>query len=313
MVKKTQPYECVCCGYETSQKNDMRKHLYKKKPCPKSVNDVELTDEIREHILENRVYQIQKPPTIVQTIQYNNTINNFIAGLDAIEKLTKYASHANVAITELSETIEERLSKRALALESKRDGMQLLKEDMFDIIDQVTSLSNGRLQDFNILYDKKYEKLRMYDDGAWKDFLMQNGCKALLLMLQDTILDSYERYLVQKLKSAKPYEACRLRGLLEEYYRFLGCFDVPPYAKQHSDQSIMESENFDDSSFEIAIECMDLYEEVSNKLTKSSISDVRKEVVKILQRNTRKNVDDLNKRVVELFKMDEAFKISLQS
>lgn len=56
-----QPYVCICCGYSVFLKSDMRKHLYKKnKPCPKSVNNIDLTDEIRDFILENRVYHIDK-------------------------------------------------------------------------------------------------------------------------------------------------------------------------------------------------------------------------------------------------------------
>jgi hypothetical protein len=56
---KKRLYECVCCGYKTSLKTDMRRHLYTaKKNCPKTENIIELTDEIKEHILANRVYHI---------------------------------------------------------------------------------------------------------------------------------------------------------------------------------------------------------------------------------------------------------------
>jgi len=52
-------YSCVRCGYETENKYSMNTHLYKKKkPCPTAVNNIELTDEIKKYILENRIYKI---------------------------------------------------------------------------------------------------------------------------------------------------------------------------------------------------------------------------------------------------------------
>lgn len=309
------PYECICCGFTTKLKGDMRRHLYnKKKPCPKSVNNIDLTDEIREFILENRVYHIPKEPSITQTINNFNTINNFIANMDTIDKLSKYVDYKNITITDVSDSIESRLSTRAMALENKRYDMQIRRDDIFEIIDEVSSLNNGRIQDFNILYDKKYDKLRMYDSGAWKEFLLHNGCKALLLHLQDGIFDAYECYLIKKFKASKPYDQAKIRQLLEDYYKTLGCFDVPPYVKDRSDLTIMEDESkYDDDTYEIQEEFLEIYEEVSNKLTKNEINKVRKDVVKILSRNSRKNIDDLNKKVLELFKIEEGFKKIIQA
>jgi hypothetical protein len=55
------PYTCPRCKYTTIHKNDMKRHLYnKKKDCPGSVNDIELTDEIKEKILKNRCYAVPK-------------------------------------------------------------------------------------------------------------------------------------------------------------------------------------------------------------------------------------------------------------
>ena len=41
-------YTCPCCGFRTRNKAHMRKHFYEKlKPCPKQVNVIDLTDEIK--------------------------------------------------------------------------------------------------------------------------------------------------------------------------------------------------------------------------------------------------------------------------
>ena len=63
---KREDYLCPCCDYSTDRKSSMTLHLYNvKKPCPKTVSDLELTDEIKAYILANRVYnptkKIHKP------------------------------------------------------------------------------------------------------------------------------------------------------------------------------------------------------------------------------------------------------------
>ena len=54
------PYTCPRCGYETIKKNSMNRHLNEKKtPCPASLLKVDLTEDIKNEILENRIY---RPP-----------------------------------------------------------------------------------------------------------------------------------------------------------------------------------------------------------------------------------------------------------
>lgn len=55
------PYTCIRCGYQTRKRPDMIKHFsMRKKICPGSVNDIELTDELKEKILLNRVIDAKK-------------------------------------------------------------------------------------------------------------------------------------------------------------------------------------------------------------------------------------------------------------
>jgi hypothetical protein len=55
------PYKCPCCNYLTSKKSNILKHFYDlKKPCPKSYNDITLTDEIKKYVIVNRVYHVSQ-------------------------------------------------------------------------------------------------------------------------------------------------------------------------------------------------------------------------------------------------------------
>ena len=53
-------YKCPCCGYQTQNRSFMRKHFYAlKKPCPKTKNVIDLTNEIKEFVLANRIWTSQ--------------------------------------------------------------------------------------------------------------------------------------------------------------------------------------------------------------------------------------------------------------
>jgi hypothetical protein len=60
MAKK--PYTCPRCDYKTNDKRNMRRHLYKlKKKCQATKNNIELTEEIKQITLTDRIYRIPKP------------------------------------------------------------------------------------------------------------------------------------------------------------------------------------------------------------------------------------------------------------
>lgn len=54
------PYECPRCGYTTEKKSCMRTHLYARANVCFNFYDVELKDDVKEHVLNNRIFN--KPP-----------------------------------------------------------------------------------------------------------------------------------------------------------------------------------------------------------------------------------------------------------
>jgi hypothetical protein len=68
-------YSCIRCNYSTERKSNMFYHLYKmKKPCPGTKNVIELTDEIKQHILDNRIYKIPEEPKAPTNLFINRPI-----------------------------------------------------------------------------------------------------------------------------------------------------------------------------------------------------------------------------------------------
>lgn len=54
------PYECPRCGYKTTKRPHMRYHFYNTtKTCQGIVSNIEVTEEIKQHVLDHRVYHQQ--------------------------------------------------------------------------------------------------------------------------------------------------------------------------------------------------------------------------------------------------------------
>ena len=146
-MKMVRPaYECPRCSYSTRHKTNMKNHFYKlKSSCPAVTSDMELTDEIKEHVLNNRVYRPQTPvqhePSTSTIIHQYNTINNFIAGMDAVEKLTKYMQYSQKTLIGFEQSIDDQFSRKVkrLEMDGYKYGFQLNSQDLLDVIDDISN------------------------------------------------------------------------------------------------------------------------------------------------------------------------------
>lgn len=336
MPKTSVPYTCPRCGYNTPLKPCMRKHLFiNKKPCATIMSSIPLTDEIKEHIINYRIYKPEKEVnatttnngTIANTINNYNVINNFISQLDPVDKLTKFMEYNKTSLIGFEQNIEDKYEEKANKIDyakKYKETVHMKQHDLLEIIDDVSKIANGEgLDDLNILYDSKTNKLKVYGvdgENAWKEMLMLTGVIKIIATIQDYYLNKYECYLLRRIndsdENAQNKQKCK--ELLEEYYRFIGCFDIDPYVKGHSDIDIMynsDDEKFfeptDEDTYDIEEKCYGLYVKIRDKITKSEVNSVKKQVIDVIKRNTKRNVDELNKKVVNLFQMDEEFKFMI--
>lgn len=312
---KKEPYICIRCGYTTIQKSHIFHHLFKnKKPCPATKNVIELTDEIKQHILDNRIYHIpEEPKNIVNNIiQNNNTINNFIANMDPIEKINKYITFKNMDLIDFGDTIENGLRDKVQLLENKRNDIAIDANGLLEIVDQVSSLAKDNIEDFNIIYDDKYNKLKLYEYGSWNESIIISGIKTLLIKIQEFYLDNYESYLIRKIElNGNCRDKNKSRELLVEYYKFIGCFDIEPDSKNKTDPEILYDDDSDDEMKDISDKYHSLYIKTRDDIKKSYINNTKKQVIDIIKKNSQRNINYLNKNVAGLFHMEEEFKNKL--
>lgn len=320
MTKKPN-YCCPRCGYKTDRKSSMNVHFFKvKKPCPILENDIDLTDEIKNHILVNRIYIIpekKQQPNIIQTfnqvINNYNTMNNFINQLDTIDKLTKYTDHKQIDLVSFEDSIDSKYSNRAKRLDNNmfKHGFGLNTEDLLETINDISNMCECKsLEEFNIVYDSNMDRLKIYD-GTWEELLLNTGIKRIIETIQVYYWNSYEMYLLRKIHENKNSQyAQQLFELLSIYFKFIGAFNIEPYFHNKSDGDILGNES---EEYEIDEEFWAKYVELRNNITKSEIAKISKDVAQIIKKNSQRNSKELNTKVLELFQMDETFKASITS
>lgn len=309
-------YQCPRCGYGTNQKGHMFNHLFKrKKPCHTDNHMIDLTNDIKEHVLNYGKYHIEpQTKSIVKTTNNSQNINNYyvlsniLSKMDPVEKLTEYVNYKGVQITDYEEYVENLYSDQVEKLENEQvKHFSLNKQDLLEIVDKVTSFED--VTKCNFIYDTDTNKFSFYNYGKWKSLLHDAGVKEIIENIQKCYLDSYELYLLKKYDSVSCMHLAKqqVREHLEEYYKFLSCFSIEPYVANKTNAQILGLETTDEE-YDIQDKWMNIFKDLQKQISVYDCNKVRKEVANIAKINTKKSIVDLNKKMMEVFNMDEEFK-----
>jgi hypothetical protein len=163
------------------------------------------------------------------------------------------------------------------------------------------------IDECNVVYDAKTDKVRIYERGGWKEFISKCGLLRLVETLKENLLDYYEQSLVRRMHdatiSAREKAECRER--LEQLYEFLASFDMRPGVQNMTDDDIV---NGDDGSYAIAEKCCALYRDVGTKTPTSTMNAWKNNVRKIVKSNSKAVVKDVNESILDLFNSDPRFR-----
>jgi hypothetical protein len=292
----------------------MRNHLFnRKKDCPATENDIELTKEIKEYILKNRIYKIPKEikqPTVIQNIQYNNTMNNFIKNINTIDKLNKYLEYNNIETTSLEDNVQNHFYRRITNLKTDafKFGYDMGNNRLFDIFEEITKIRN--LQDMNIIYDDKLKELSLFKSGSWETMLIERGIKEILEMLKEYFLDHYELFLFRRIYTIEKnqIEKQKYKGHLEDYYKFIGTFDLRPIIADKDDSEILGEDHGEKGVFKLEEKWIKNYTNLIDNMKRYEINKIKKDIDIIVKNNSNKNLNELNKKIIELLTTEEEFK-----
>ncbi len=309
------PYTCIRCNYVTKYKSHMINHFNRKKPCPTIKHDIELTNEIKDKILTGRVYHIpkvDKQPTLIQNINYNNTMNNYINKLDTIDKLTKLMEYNDKEILYLEDDMENNFKIRVdnMRKNNFKYGYNIDENRLFDIIDEISRIKRGDLTHMNIVYNEKLKELNLYKSGCWESLILERGIKEVIEILKDIFLDHYEKYLFKQIYVSEKnlLNKQKYKEDVERHYKFLCCFDLYPYIKDKDDMEILGEDDGDFGKYEIEEKWMGIYNNIAQNIKRYDINKMKKNITDILKNNTQHNLKDLNKTILDLLNVDESFK-----
>lgn len=309
-MSKKKEYICPRCGYQTYYKSHIKDHLFgKKKLCPTSLHMIELTDEIKSHVLNFKVYHVPKSTSNQQTINNYNIMNNILSKMDVVDKINKYIEYKNIDLVDFEDKIEDKYAVSIAKLDNhKYNNFSLEKDDFLNIVDTLTTIVD--VGDCNIIYHDILKKILVREDGKWVDMLLDRGEDYIVNKIQLSYLDSYEAYLIRKMFS-NDQNSCFIRQQTKEhiqnYYKFISCFNCEPYVKNKSD-NVLLGEEFYSETYDIEEELLHIYNNVQKHLRLYESNKIRREVIDIIKRNTKKSIVELNRKMMELFNMDEDFK-----
>jgi hypothetical protein len=285
----------------------MRNHLYKKlKPCHATQELLELTDTIKQHIIDNKVYKVPKQTqqqVLIQHINNNQQINNFITKMDTFDKIEKLTARAEVQLLPFETQIDEEFHNNIKLyddINTNFDKVALRKSDILDVIDKLTKSTIDTIDTLNVVYDKTPNMLSIYDDGTWETYAFEHGVSQLLDKIKMWYLDNYEEFLLDKLDmDDNPRERQRAKELLNEYYNFIESFDLRPLIVECKTKEKIR--NYNGKYFAV-------YEKVKDNVKLSHAKELKRNVFQMVKNNCTASMLELNKRMMDIICTDEEFK-----
>lgn len=314
-MPKAETYECPRCNYSTKIKRDMHKHLYLlKKECA-NIKNLELTEEIKLCVLKSKVYH--KLQSELGTIQNFNILNNYVNGLETLDKLPLFLSYNSKSLMDINDKGEKLHQDAVRKLEEDRTKYPLLIEShkFLEMIDSLVGVNKNDIEEMNVIYDEELNKIKIFCDDEWECYMPDQGMKRLVQILRTNYLDKYECYLYKKIymdKAIGPFSLNEVRLKLADYYKFLYILDHHPYVYKEKSEYVLENYRYSNPD-ELCSYGMSIYDEIKKNVGKTDINSFKKNILEIIKRNHKKNIKTLNENIFELINLDCEFKNKLLS
>ena len=288
----------------------MRRHLEKKIQCPACKENIDLTDDIKQYVLDNRIYvkpETPKSNSMTQIINNYNTINNVVARMDPLEKLMNILQYQNMEVVDLKSSMEQSLQPKLIELKENFEAnidFSMDQKDIMGLIDALTSFRS--IQSMNVVYENVPDKLRIFEAGEWRPYMFDAGVEVIISTLQTTYLDHYELYMIRKYHVSRDiYERQCIKECIQEYYKFIACFDLSPIIRGRTDGNILHTVR---QSYDLEEFFYPMFKRIQDDLKHTFATALRRNIVHLVKSNNKAGVLELNKQIMDLIQMDTTFK-----
>jgi len=336
MPRNKREYVCPRCFYATNLKYRMKRHFEElKTPCP-NTGGIELTEEVKHEVLLNHVYTInveEMRPQIPeqthvardtislrgainpicklsQTFNTYQTINNIVSGMESMEKIKMITDHQGIRHIDFEDRLEKDFQSRLEKLEQDgyKGGYCLNHDGLLKLVDGATKMDDNDLNQFNILFDKTVNRVKILSCGKWDSYLEELGVKEVIRLLKSYFLDSYELYLIKHLHGHdNTKNRFSIRNHLDIYYKFLGTFDLDAIVCTQTDKMILGYELKENNEYYLANHYGKIYKDIKTEIKISEKNKVKRTITNIIKENSTHNLNKLNKIMLDLVKTDHEF------
>jgi hypothetical protein len=307
-------YVCPKCDYRTELKYIMKRHFGRKRPCPNK-NNVELTGDIINTVLANRVYYPPKKDPISQIVNNHNMINNFLYKIDDITKINSVLEYENKKLLPFEEQIEQQfeLRTRRLANNLYKTPYNLTEDGIIELINAITIIDPDQIDRLNLLFDKKLNRLKIYKEEEWKTLMVEMGIRDLVSLFKSYFLDTYELYLIKNLHSEGSVFPNRypFQEHIDIYYRFIATFDLTPAISNTSDHDLLGHRLVDGNDYYLEETYTKKYGDIKSNLKNSEKAGLKKKILNVVKENSIHNLNELNKQISEILKINGSFRHQL--
>jgi len=292
----------------------MKRHFERKRICADR-NNVALTDEMRDRVLENYEYHIPKETTMQQNTNNFNMMLGILNSTETVDKLKLINDHQKKSIIDIEDDLEKRYEYLVKRLENNdmTYGYLLKMDDLFNIVNTCTLREQGDPEHFNVFFDKVINRLKLLRGRNWETYIEDYGIKLLISLIKSYYLDTYEIYLIKNLHSTSSAKVNRwqLKDHLIIYYKFLATFDLEPHIANLDDDEVMGYQLVGDRQDFLSSTYQKLYNDEKKDLKESGIKVTKKKIINIVRDNSVQNSKNLDKTIIDLLKIDESFRKEL--
>ena len=172
-----------------------------------------------------------------QILNEHNVMNRFLGTMDIMSKVSKYLAYTQKATVDFPDFVSGSYEGLVAALEADDNDDTLDEASIKQMVDAVSTWTT--MAEVNLVYDGETDKLRVYNDGVWQQFIMDCGLQKVVEVIKDRVLDYYETSLLKRMERARGREQARLTEHLRELYKFYAAFDMFPWVKDVTDNVIV--------------------------------------------------------------------------
>lgn len=310
--EKQIPYECPRCGYETPLLYAMRKHLCKKRPCPAHKSTLELTDEIRQKVLNDHYYlepckhekKDKDPKTVTDSqsnniyIQQNNqyyinNFNNFMEAIPMDTKIPAFIKCTNMNIESIDQMVHRSLKEIGWLDNIDKDKEYRNPTPVVKIndypkwIDQMTKMCD----ETNSKNKKKLllpgvfsndETIGFYDGLKYSSLDEKDIMVLILKRAQEHFFNSYESHLKERatFDSESNPVVMRAKNLLKDYYKVLQAFGLYTTLEPPDEEAWKRAQNdSEDSKKQLINDFISIIKGNSDRNTEYIMGQIKKYVM----------------------------------